>query len=310
MLRPAWCTARSTGSLEAALAFAAIVVETLLTVHEQVERRTYGACNLVMTMKAWENLIRQLRVCLLLSSRIGLTENEITVEKLSNGRVSLHKLLAADTLSFALKADQAIEHEERCQEVFNRRTAALNNSSSGAGMDGEQQHKSDVLLAWGKVADKRWRNLIEVAIAEDTLEFEMQSSTEVKTDGDDPSDEGSAAAAAVSMPKRKPPVKRRRPLLLYFPKHSQQRFLGAYRGHILAERWSNNLSHVYELSSASEHLYALPVNWRGAVAADIYRGFILPALRLFVQLEDDAESSQESKQSTAMSQVSRTVYWF
>jgi hypothetical protein len=149
---------------------------------------------------------------------------EITVQRLGSGCVSLHRLLAADTLCFAIRADQAVEHEERCQEVFNRRSAGV-----GGGEQGDSAARSDVLLAWGRVADKRWRDLIAVAVAEDAIEGGEGAAAE-KSKGSDDEEEGTPQK------KRAPPVRRRRPLLLYFPRHSQQRFLGGYRALILAER--------------------------------------------------------------------------
>ncbi len=219
------------------LTFASVVLETLLTVHEQVERRTYGASNLTLTILAWENLVRQVRVALLLSSRLGLTEDvDITVDRLSCGAVSLHRLLAADTLCFASRADQAVEHEERCQEVFKRRTAATGGVgiASAEGQDSASR-SSDVLLAWGRVADKRWRDLIAVAVAEDSLEADATGASSQHEDGDG-TNSGDESISGSPQKKKAAPMRRRRPLLLYFPQHSQQRFLGAYRSLILAER--------------------------------------------------------------------------
>jgi hypothetical protein len=224
-----WIYARDCSNLEAVLAFAAIVLETVQTVHEQVERRTYGASGLSLTIAAWENLVRQVRVALLLSSRVGLERDatEMTVERLGSGRVSLHRLLAADTLCFAVRADQAVEHEERCQEVFNRR------SGGGSSESTDSTARSDVLLAWGRVADKRWRDLIAVAVAEDAIEGGGDGCA-VEKEKDKENEEGEEDGTPQK--KRAAPVRRRRPLLLYFPRHSQQRFLGGYRALILAER--------------------------------------------------------------------------
>ena len=212
------------------MAFAAVVLETLGTVHEQVERRTYGASNLLRTMAAWETLVRQVRVALLLSSRVGLEPAEFSVARLSSGAISMHRLLAADTLCFAVRADQALEHEDRCQEVFKRRSA-MSSGPGGGAQDSAARSSSDVLLAWGKVADKRWRDLIAVAVAEDSLDVDGAGGVKSHAEEEEGSgDEGSPAK------KKAPPMRRRRPLLLYFPQHSHQRFLAAYRSIILAER--------------------------------------------------------------------------
>jgi hypothetical protein len=55
------------------------------------------------TKIAWETLIRQLRVVMLLSSRAG---GMLSVERLGHGEISIYSLLAADTLCFAMQADQ------------------------------------------------------------------------------------------------------------------------------------------------------------------------------------------------------------
>lgn len=219
------------------MAFAAVVLETLAAVHEQVERRTYGAFGLSQSMVVWENLVRQTRVAILLASRASSDASPgqpaFTVERLGSGAVSLHRLLAADTLCFAVRADQAVEHEERCQEVFNRRNAAV----SGPELS-DASAKSDVLLAWGKVADRRWRDLIAVAVAEDAV---LDSEEAMPEAAAEPTEAGDDAAAAAAQ-RRRPPMRRRRPLLLYFPRHSQTRFLGAYRGILLADRLEMVLS--------------------------------------------------------------------
>ena len=138
-MRPAWLYARQCSNLEAVLTFSAIVLETLAVVNDQVERRTYGAQSLRGCITAWESLIRQTRVVLLLASRTGTTASaaaassvrpsstgeggggegeatvseavhaahgaaqlqDFTVHNLSTGSVSLHRLLATG------RADQA-----------------------------------------------------------------------------------------------------------------------------------------------------------------------------------------------------------
>ncbi|KAJ1442728.1 hypothetical protein B484DRAFT_414669, partial [Ochromonadaceae sp. CCMP2298] len=140
--------------VEAVVAVAAIVLETLGVVSEQVERRSYGAQSLAPTIRLWEQLQRQCRVVLLLASRVGtgagvgmgmgaggcggsggiwgggvggvggmgMEGNGFTVHNIGAGCVSLHRLLATDSLAFALRAEQAREHEDRCRDVFARST--------------------------------------------------------------------------------------------------------------------------------------------------------------------------------------------
>lgn len=82
---------------------AAQILEVLEAVSDQLERRTFGEVNLNGTKLAWETLIRQLRVVMLLSSRAG---GMLSVERLGSGTISIYSLLAADTLCFAMQADQ------------------------------------------------------------------------------------------------------------------------------------------------------------------------------------------------------------
>ena len=121
---------RVSANLEAAIAFSALIVETLTDVNEQVrpnsvcallqteklshflqvERRTYGASNLKSSMYQWEYVVSQLRVCLLLSSRVAVeVDLPFTIQNIDQGLVSTHKLLALDTLGFAMRADAAVE---------------------------------------------------------------------------------------------------------------------------------------------------------------------------------------------------------
>jgi hypothetical protein len=208
----------------------------------------------------------------------GRQKTTFTVANLSDGEISLHRLLAADTLSFAVRADQALEHEEKCRDVYAksallRRPSQLSTSASvvagtspdthksvlggGAGPSGSAT-KSEVLLAWGPVADRRWKDLLAVAVAEDAIHAALQGevpSIPVAAGGGGGG--GSAVKAASQQASPLPPsaassvnaaeqakrseeqkrtLKRRRPLLLYFPMHGQSHLLGAYRTLILAER--------------------------------------------------------------------------
>lgn len=195
LLLPVWLECRRCTQLEYVLSFASIIVETLSNVHEQIERRTYGADHLKKTIQSWEILIKQIRVVLFLKSRMyrdnianasadqaqynntsiaSLSISLYTVENMSEGKLSLGRILAMDTLEFALRADQAIEHEERCREVYHKRKASLLSAPGGnaAAAEGDSNNasKSEVLLAWGPVADRRWRDILSVAVMEDSLD--------------------------------------------------------------------------------------------------------------------------------------------
>jgi hypothetical protein len=222
LFRSAWLQCRQETNLEAVLALSAALLETLYTVNDQVERRTYGADNLKHTIAAWENLAHQVRVLLFIKNRIfDHSSHEArmsTVQTLSNGELSIYRILAADTLVFALRSEQAREHEMQCLEVYRRRmqpkeTPTAADAAVHAGNSKPAQ--SEVLLAWGKVADKRWRDIITIAMNEDSLE---------RQSGSTPSE-------------RSQQRRRRKPLLLYFPDHNHIDFLGAHRCTLLAQRW-------------------------------------------------------------------------
>lgn len=167
-----------------------MLLETLYTVNDQVERRTFGADNLKSTITAWENLVRQLRLLLFVKSRAyhespsrpisGSSFQQTvtsTLRNLSEGVLSLHRILATDSLIFALHSDQAREHENQCLEVYKRRSLAADGSvvkpsadqphPEGSTSGKPTSHHVEVLLAWGKVADKRWRDLITMVMNED-----------------------------------------------------------------------------------------------------------------------------------------------
>lgn len=302
ILRPAWLYGHQCTNLEAVMTFAAFVLETLTIVNDQVERRTYGKHSVRGTIQAWEGILRQTRLVLLLRSRAGdasvrskptsdgiftdpvrvRRSTEFTIANLSRGRISLHRLLAQDTLGFAVRAEQALEHEEKCREVYARSSQSRRLSTQSTSTDGQSTKtmstaatatKSEVLLAWGQVADRRWKDLLAVAVAEDAIQTALQSEvhslsaisgSQTVPGGKAATTQATAQSPLASMPsvfasltsgttapasanataaeqarraeEQKRTLKRRRPLLLYFPLHSQPHLLGAYRTIILAER--------------------------------------------------------------------------
>jgi hypothetical protein len=215
---------------------------------------------------------------------------EFTAYNLSSGQISLHRMLAQDTLGFAVRAEQALEHEEKCRDVYAKSVQARRMQSQASSVGGgsttggsqESHHaahkpqaaaaqgKSEVLLAWGPVADKRWRDLLAVAVAEDSIQAALQSEVSTASAGaakdsslqsmgmpsplasaitsvlsltsstvtatPTASSSGTAAEQARRAEEQKRTLKRRRPLLLYFPLHGQSHVLGSYRTIILAER--------------------------------------------------------------------------
>ena len=183
LLRPILLECRQDHNLEQVIGFTAVLLETLSGVHEQIERRTYGADHLKTTLGTWELLIKQVRVVLFLKSRVYRDQPSpalFTVDGIHDSRLSLHKILAMDTLEFALRANVANEHEMRCKEVYLKRKQTRESTDGLAKsslQQDESQPKSDVLLAWGPVADKRWRDILGVAISEDTADHQAQQNS-------------------------------------------------------------------------------------------------------------------------------------
>ncbi len=104
-----------------------IILDVIEPVSDQTERRSKGRSSLVLSKGIWEKLLKQIRVCLLLSSIAAnnptianhnkngntvaappssLLGMFVTVAKLNSGDTSIFKLLAEDTLSFAEIPDQ------------------------------------------------------------------------------------------------------------------------------------------------------------------------------------------------------------
>lgn len=301
LFRAAWLQCRDESNLEAVQALAAILLETFYSVNDQVERRTYGSDNLKKTIYSWENLIRQVRVLLFIKNRIYDHRNydvlASSVANLSDGKLSIFRILAMDTLVFAFRAEQAKEHEIQCLEVYKRRiqqdqaapSASLstdstlppppasptanspppplplppvgNGAGSGKAASSAAASQGDVLLAWGKVADKRWRDIITIAMNEDAQDrLGTQDGAQRR---------------------------RRKPLLLYFPDHNNLDLLGAYRSILLAEKWVDRIDKMEMLALVCEHLFELSAAWRPVLALHIYTQYILPAIQLLVDLEEE-----------------------
>ena len=94
-----------------------------------------------------------------------------------------------------------------------------------------------VLLAWGAAADKRWRDLMALAVSEDLICDSLGSSE---------GDQGNVTTASGQRKKVSTnAARKRKPMLLYFPHHSQLRYLGAYRSIRVAERWIKKVKERY-----------------------------------------------------------------
>jgi hypothetical protein len=76
LLHPSWIVIRRSRDTHAMLGIVAVIVEVLSAVSIQLATRSYGKCNLQVTLTIWTNLFRQLRVALLLSSRYSTLHKE------------------------------------------------------------------------------------------------------------------------------------------------------------------------------------------------------------------------------------------
>jgi len=296
----AWQFARQSYNLECMMNISIIVLETLTAVGDQgiypyyyhyyhyyhyyylVERRTYGQCTLKETLASWKSLIGQIRVALILTS-CSSDIKSVNVDSLHNGRVSIYRFLANDTLSFTLKSDQSVEHESRCQEVFLKRSTS---SSSAAAVSTPTTNVtlSAPLLAWGSTADARWRELFN--------ESESGNKNDNKAIGADANSQENT-------------IRKKRPLLLFFPYHNVPLILASYRCWALIEKWRKSpryltivliiiiiiiiiiitISRIEILSIAVTHAFPLPPILRAIVSEYVCNNMIFPFIRSFLDFE-------------------------
>ena len=215
---------RQSGSMEAMLAFVGVVNETLLTVSEQIMRKSYGTSSLGGTVCLWENLFQQLRVSIILSGHLDLIQEKkfnscvrgfdtkffpAHEDRVMIRNCSVYRVLALDSLSFDVRVDHSVEHERQCRAVYDKR---LQQIEAGA-VSGTRREGDSAPTAWGASTDSSWRELLPLPLP-----------------GDEPTDRPKG--------KSKPNAKKRtrRPLLLYFPLHNQPSILGAYRAMELSTR--------------------------------------------------------------------------
>lgn len=214
--------------MEAMLAFVGVVNETLLTVSEQIMRKSYGISSLEGTACLWENLFQQLRVSIILSSHLDLIK-EIKyascvrdfdtksllghADRVRMRNCSVYRVLALDSLSFDARVDHSVEHERQCRAVYDKR---LQQIEAGA-VSGTRGAGDSAPAAWGASNDSSWRELLPIPLPH--------------TVGNESSDH-LKGKSKLSARKRA-----RRPLLLYFPLHNQPSILGAYRAMGLSTRF-------------------------------------------------------------------------
>lgn len=333
---PTLHSCRKSTHLEAVLTLSALILETLQGVNDQIERRTYGADNVHSSIAAFENLVRQVRVLLLLQGRAlasGLSCPPFTVYNLETGVLSVYRLLAQDSLEFGLRAPMAIEHEDRCREVYlARKQQQMQQQSSSIstmsvsdfdeatnlGMNSSaNNNKAEALLAWGKVADKRWRDILSIVLSDDTTASPVSSvsgskqaegyrqsannsasTSPIDTSGsrasgrtkqvDNTNPNSNASNSSSSNASNNKTLKRKRkPLLLYFPQHNHPILLGVYRSLLQAEYWSRRVHQMEHLAVVCEHLFEVLTPWRGIVAYEIYTSCVYPVLQLLLQFEEE-----------------------
>lgn len=227
--------------MEASLAFVVLINETLATVSDQVTRRSYGLSDLKGTIGVWHNLFQQLRVSTVLDrhliilkesrgAKCGVHAYDSRAQFMSpttglNRLHSVFRVLALDTLSFAARAEDAMEHESHCRAVYMQRVQQIEHEQSqGQGQGHEQgqgglKEGDGVPTAWGSSADSSWRDLLSF-----TLPSPSPSTADIS-----PMKKG----------KLRPEVKKRtrRPLLLHFPLHNQPSVLCTFRAIELSSRY-------------------------------------------------------------------------
>jgi hypothetical protein len=179
------------------------------------------------------HLFRQIRVLLLLKSRFP--DVLLSVENVSTGVVSLHKLIAVDTLTYTngmknkmssasivddLRRDvqesmRIIEYEKNCLFAFQSHAKPTSLSPTNKAVE---QSKSS-LQAFGQIADTRWREIVALAALNREISKQFQEESKSRT-GDRLSSNKQMANL----------------LLLYFPRHFRPDYFGSYRGIVLMER--------------------------------------------------------------------------
>lgn len=256
-------------------ALTALVIEVIRQVNDQVERRTYGLDHLHWTIKVWETLFQQQRIALLLSHRcfrensgfisptlsLGASSSRqgCTVRELHSGDISIFKLLATDTLSFTMVADQAVEHEERC--------FAQN------------------IKAWGPAAEAHWKDIVKFIEYDD---FEVQTGNASRAT--------ESSTSPVGRISRKKPLlqlfpdhNQRVALGAYRALILCAAYVPTVIVHyplICSRRWHQKPHQVKLFSFAVGHLYPLPPVTRAAVSTYICYQYLFPVLRSYLRLEE------------------------
>ena len=204
---------------EIMLALVTVVCEALSSVSEQIIRRSYGRFSLQRTLAIWSNLRRQLRVVLLMISRLSelsyakciASVHDLDTVYYSNSdlikmrHASIYKVLALDTLSFTTRADHAVDQENYCREEYNR-----NVLKSGS--------EENVLISWGIGADTHWRKLLSALPGSPTAVNNDYHTAAGQVQGQGQG-QGEVEGQDVT----------RMPLLMLFPYHNQPSILAVYR---------------------------------------------------------------------------------
>ncbi len=117
-LKLGWNWLHQTTHLSVAFAVTVIVREVFVSLEGQLEKRSYGADNLVGRRcdNEWTLLAAKLRVSMILQSRWStslwisaqLPTDYVTVNGVERGQINIYTILANDTLSFSIPPDQVI----------------------------------------------------------------------------------------------------------------------------------------------------------------------------------------------------------
>lgn len=147
MLQPVLHVAESSDHLEVVFSFCAVLLQVMRQMHDLLERRSFGSVHLSTSVTCWTRLERKVRVSLFLSHRsdhhLSLSVRHL---ELCCPPISVHRLLAADSLLFASNASEASAHDQRCLQAFS--------NSSDASLP----------LPWGERSDLRYKEVVAATV--------------------------------------------------------------------------------------------------------------------------------------------------
>lgn len=246
----------------AAMSVVTIVLETFVTISDQLERRTFAAFSLQNVINDWIKLFCKLRIVEVLRNydyrynvNINPTAkfNVYTVNNVNKCNVNVFKFLSFDTLNFVNDGEEAVQHELRCLTIFLKKEITE-----------EIYHKNAMPDSSIKIQinyDSKWRDLLSIVYNDLGVE---SSQTQVK--------------------------KKQKPLLLYFPFHNRSINLSCHRVLVLAETWSQspqNLKHVKRLLSHLSKISSEFNTLRQLLAVEVMNAVLVPLIITTQTIESD-----------------------